>query len=198
MAKANSTQQLRIIGGQWRGRKFNFASADGLRPTGDRIRETLFNWLSADIHGARCLDLFSGSGALALEALSRGASAVELWEHNSTACALLKKHLQSMAEQMPQQQARVVQGDTLQNLKAGNPSKPFDIVFMDPPFAAGFWESSAELLEQHGWLHPDSLIYVESPRDNLPKLPNNWRNWRCKNSGQVCYQLFIAGELPNN
>lgn len=192
MTKANPTQQLRIIGGQWRGRKFNFASADGLRPTGDRIRETLFNWLSGDIHGARCLDLFSGSGALAFEALSRGAATVELWEYNNAACSLLKQHIQTMAEQMPQQHAKVVQGDTLKNLNAGNPGEAFDIVFMDPPFAADFWESSSKLLQHQGWLHPDSLIYVESPKNQLPKLPNNWRNWRSKNSGQVCYQLFIA------
>ena len=174
------------------GESLRLANAEGLRPTGDRIRETLFNWLSGDIHGARCLDLFSGSGALALEALSRGASQVDLWEHNRAACALLNTHLQAMAQQMPEQQANVVQGDTLNNLQTGKPEHAYDVVFMDPPFAANLWETSAALLEQNGWLHPESLIYVESPKDNLPKLPNNWRNWRCKNSGQVCYQLFIA------
>lgn len=192
MTKANSPQQLRIIGGSWRGRKFNFASADGLRPTGDRIRETLFNWLSSDIQGARCLDLFSGSGALALESLSRGASEVTLWEQNPTACALLKQHLHTMAEQLGDKQAEVLQGDSIARLKQNKPKSPYDIVFMDPPFANNLWDETAALLNQHNWLHPESLIYIESPKNQLPQIPSNWRNWRCKNSGQVCYQLFIA------
>lgn len=192
MTKANSPQQLRIIGGSWRGRKFNFANADGLRPTGDRIRETLFNWLSSDIRESRCLDLFSGSGALALEALSRGASDVTMWEQDTTACALLEQHLKTMTEQLGQQQAEVLQGDSITRLRQKNPNTAYDIVFMDPPFASNLWNEAAELLNQHNWLHPDSLIYVESPKNLLPQVPSNWRNWRCKSSGQVCYQLFIA------
>lgn len=192
MSKANPTQQLRIIGGQWRGRKFNFPSADGLRPTGDRIRETLFNWLSSDIYGARCLDLFAGSGALALEALSRGASHVRLWEANKTAYQQLQNHIKTLQPQLGEQEAQLNHGDCLIELAQHNESAPFDIIFMDPPFAANMWETAAELLEQNNWLHPDSLIYIESPKNQLPKLPEKWRNWRCKNTGQVCYQLYIA------
>lgn len=192
MSKVNSTQQLRIIGGQWRGRKFNFPSADGLRPTGDRIRETLFNWLSSDIHGARCLDLFAGSGALALEALSRGAAHVGLWEANRAACQQLQNHIKTLQSQLGEQEAQLSHGDSLIKLAQRNEGAPFDIIFMDPPFAANLWETAAELLEQNNWLHPDSLIYIESPKNQLPKLPENWRNWRCKNTGQVCYQLYIA------
>lgn len=192
MSKVNSTQQLRIIGGQWRGRKFNFPSADGLRPTGDRIRETLFNWLSSDIHGARCLDLFAGSGALALEALSRGAAHVELWEANRAACQQLQNHIKTLQSQLGEQETQISHGDSLTMLAQHNEGAPFDIIFMDPPFAANLWETAAELLEQNNWLHPDSLIYIESPKNQLPKLPENWRNWRCKNTGQVCYQLYIA------
>ncbi|WP_299981497.1 16S rRNA (guanine(966)-N(2))-methyltransferase RsmD [uncultured Pseudoteredinibacter sp.] len=192
MSKANPTQQLRIIGGQWRGRKFNFPSADGLRPTGDRIRETLFNWLSSDIYGARCLDLFAGSGALALEALSRGAAHVALWEANKTAYQQLQNHIKTLQPQLGEQEAQLNHGDCLMELAQHNESAPFDIIFMDPPFAANMWETAAELLEQNNWLHPDSLIYIESPKNQLPKLPEKWRNWRCKNTGQVCYQLYIA------
>lgn len=192
MSKVNSIQQLRIIGGQWRGRKFNFPSADGLRPTGDRIRETLFNWLSSDIHGARCLDLFAGSGALALEALSRGATHVELWEANKAAYQQLQNHIKTMQAQLGEQEAQLSHADSLKKLAQQNEGAPFDIIFMDPPFAANLWETAAELLEQNHWLHPDSLIYIESPKNQLPKLPENWRNWRCKNTGQVCYQLYIA------
>ena len=127
--RTGSTNQLRIIGGQWRGRKLNFPDIDGLRPTGDRIRETLFNWLTGDLPASRCLDLFAGAGSLGLEALSRGASQVVLLEKHPQAASQLQAHLSTLNCS----QGQAVQTDSLQWL-ANHQGEGFDIVFMDPPF----------------------------------------------------------------
>ncbi|MCV6615583.1 MAG: 16S rRNA (guanine(966)-N(2))-methyltransferase RsmD [Cellvibrionaceae bacterium] len=182
--------QLRIIGGHWRGRKLAFAETEGLRPTGDRIRETLFNWLAADIGGSRCLDLFSGSGALGLEALSRGAAEVQLWEQNKRACELLSKHLQTLNPSARSQLAKVYQGDSISRLERDTPAAGFDIVFMDPPFSLDLWNRSAEALEKQGWLAEEALVYVESPKNQALQLPPNWKLWRQKQTGQVSFQLL--------
>ncbi len=181
----NSRNSLRIIGGRWRGRKLIFPEIEGLRPTGDRIRETLFNWLAAYLPESRCLDLFAGSGALGIEALSRGAANVTLLEKNSTAAAQLRTHLQNLNTH----EGSVLTTDTLTWLnQAGT---PMDIVFIDPPFQANLWQKTFELLETHGWTSNNSAIYVESPRNLSLQTPANWQLHREKHTGQVSYRLFF-------
>lgn len=177
---------MRIIGGSWRGRKLTFPAVDGLRPTGDRIRETLFNWLAPDIQGARCLDLFAGSGALGLEALSRGAGFSLLLEQHPLAIQSLNSNLALLQAT----NGRAEQQDTLAWLQRGNQGEPYDLVFIDPPFALNFWEPVANYLEQGQWLTEDAVIYVEAP-GNLPlTLPANWLLHRDKRAGQVSYRLY--------
>ncbi|BFM13877.1 16S rRNA (guanine(966)-N(2))-methyltransferase RsmD [Maricurvus nonylphenolicus] len=176
---------LRIIGGKWRGRKLAFPSIDGLRPTGDRIRETLFNWLTAELPGSQCLDLFAGSGALGLEALSRGAGQVTLLEKDSSAANQLRQHLTTLEAS----DGQVINSDSLTWLK--QPASPVDIVFIDPPFQADLWQSVCEALENGGWLKAGSAIYIETPKDTLFSAPTNWQLHREKHSGQVSYRLYF-------
>lgn len=160
-------------------------AAEGLRPTGNRIRETLFNWLQTRVPGSRCLDLFAGTGALGLEALSRGAAYCALVEFNTKVC----HQLQTNARLLQAQNCDVVCADALQYLRQP-PDQPFDVVFLDPPFAANLWEIAAEQLTIPGWLHADSVIYVETPAGLQWALPDNWRPFRQKKSGQVTYCLY--------
>jgi len=183
--RAGSARVLRIIGGRWRGRKLRFPASAEIRPTPDRVRETLFNWLAAAPQGAACLDLFAGSGALGLEALSRGAAHVTFVEQDAPAA----RELRSRLEEWQAVGAQVVRTDALRYL-AGTP-RPFDIVFLDPPFKAPLLESVATLLESQPWLQPNALIYVECPaRAGLPSLPQSWRLLRAKRAGEVGYHLF--------
>ncbi len=196
MSKASSTprsnrsaiSQLRIIGGQWRGRKLTFPDIEGLRPTGDRIRETLFNWLAPDIQGAKVLDLFAGSGALGLEALSRGAEMAVLIEKHPQAASHLVAHLKTLSAE----NAKVLSMDALQFLQQGNSGNPYNIVFIDPPFSADLWQPIVGLLDQAPWLAADAWIYVETPKDSIWQSPANWQLHRDKTAGQVRYRLFIA------
>lgn len=186
--------QLRIIGGRWRGRQLSFANADGLRPTGDRIRETLFNWLAPDLHGARCLDLFAGSGALGLEALSRGAAEVIMIEQNKDAHRHINQHLEQLKDELQLQQASVVKGSCLEwLLKPRQPSPQFDVVFIDPPFAQNLWNDCINSLVQTNALAENAAIYIESPRDQQLICPQSWQLHRSKNAGSVKYQLYYAG-----
>jgi len=179
---------IRIIGGSLRGRRFRFADVPEIRPTPDRVRETLFNWLGSRVPGARCLDLFAGSGALGLEALSRGAASTVFVEQNAVAV----RALAALVEEWKLQNTRTERGDALHFLATGAAtSAPRDIVFLDPPFAAGLLSQAASLLEQHGWLAPEALIYVEAPaRDALPSLPATWQLAKTKRAGEVGYHLF--------
>jgi len=180
------SNQLRIIGGKWRGRKLQFPSVDGLRPTGDRIRETLFNWLAPFIHGAHCLDLFAGSGALGLEALSRGAGRSVLIERNQLAASSLRQHLQTL-----EANAEVIQDDALAWLKSANNKITFELVFLDPPFSQALWNESCELLANSDILATGSLIYIETPSNTpLDTIPENWALWREKVAGAVTYRLY--------
>lgn len=181
-----STHQLRIIGGQWRGRKLGFPAIEGLRPTGDRIRETLFNWLAPELNGARCLDVFAGSGALGLEALSRGAAISVLCERDARAVAQLRAHL----ELLRASGGKVVHGDSLAHLQQGNHEAPFDVVFIDPPFALNLWQATIDALETGNWLADDASVYVEANKDSLYLPPANWQLHRDKQAGQVNYRLF--------
>lgn len=192
--KPKGSNQLRIIGGLWRGRKLGFPDVDGLRPTGDRIRETLFNWLAPDIQGAHCLDLFAGSGALGLEALSRGAHSSLLLEKHAAAAQQLKHNLQLLQAD----NGRVEQVDSLQWLKQQQPPHSFDIAFIDPPFALDLWEPIAAALEAQAWLSEDAVIYLEAPRDAQLQLPANWQLHRDKQAGQVSYRLYHRHNPTDN
>lgn len=177
--------QIRLIGGQWRGRKLPVPDSPGLRPTTDRVRETLFNWLAPSMVDARCLDCFAGSGALGLEALSRYAAQATLLEMERGVAQQLQKNLATLKAG----NARVVNTNTLAFLaQAGT---PHDIVFVDPPFRKGLLEETLTLLESNGWLADDALIYVESEVENgLPPVPASWQLHREKVAGQVAYRLY--------
>lgn len=178
--------QLRIIGGQWRSRQFNFPMAHGLRPTPNRVRETLFNWLAPYVEGAKVLDLFAGSGALFLEALSRGAGSALALDLNSAAINSLRGHLLTLRCDNGQ----LLQTDALRHLEQ-QPATPFDLVFLDPPFSQGLLLPACTLLEEKGWLASDAWVYTES--ENPPSslgLPGNWRLHREQKAGQVYYALW--------
>jgi 16S rRNA (guanine966-N2)-methyltransferase len=176
--------QVRIIGGTHRGRKLPVPDLPGLRPTGDRIRETLFNWLQEQIPGASCLDLFAGSGALGLEAASRGAGRVVMLERAASAVEQLRKNVDLLGEQG----IRIEQADALEWLRGRG--EPFDIVFLDPPFAEDLLEICCRQLEQNGWLKSGASIYIESDvKKGIPELPAGWRMVREKKAGQVAYYL---------
>ncbi len=164
-----------------------FADAPGLRPTTDRIRETLFNWLQPYVPGARCLDLFAGSGALGLEALSRGAGEVVFVEKNRHVTAVLRQQL----EVLQAAEARVIEADALGYLEKP-PPRPFDIVFLDPPFHKGLLAECILRLEQHRWLAPGAYVYLEAEKTaGVPAVPDNWRVVRSKHAGQVGYHLAL-------
>jgi 16S rRNA (guanine966-N2)-methyltransferase len=184
--KASQNNQLRIIGGIWRGRKLGFPDIDGLRPTGDRIRETLFNWLAPEIQGARCLDVFAGSGALGVEALSRGAAASVMIERDAKAAVQLRTNL----DLLKADKGQVINADALSLLQRGNQDEPFHIVFVDPPFKLDFWQAVIDSLEAGNWLADDATIYIESRRDVNYQAPLNWQLHRDKHTGQVSYRLF--------
>jgi 16S rRNA (guanine966-N2)-methyltransferase len=176
--------RIRIVGGDLRGSRIDVADAPGLRPTPERVRETLFNWLQPVISGARVLDLFAGTGALGIEALSRGAASVLFVERDRSLATALRGHLQRLR----QSAGRVEVADAV-NWLEGTPA-PFDLVFLDPPFAAGLWSKVAKRLEHGGWLAPHAWIYVESPSDVTPQLPAGWQLHREGRAGDVRYALY--------
>lgn len=181
-----ATGQLRIIGGQWRSRRLNFPQAPGLRPTPDRVRETLFNWLAPHVEGARVLDAFAGSGALYLEALSRGALMGLALDANSEAIASLRHNL----ELLKCANGQLLQSDALRYLE-NQAAQPFDLVFLDPPFHQGLLHTACDVLERKGWLADAAWVYTES--ESVPSslgLPANWRLHREKQAGQVHYALW--------
>ncbi len=177
---------VRIIAGKWRGRRLPVADSPGLRPTGDRVREMLFNWLQGAVAGRRVLDLFAGSGALGLEAASRGAAEVLLLEKQPRLAA----HLRELVESLPGATGlQVRQADALRWLDTP-PEQAFDLVFVDPPFARNLWLPVLQALQQPGWLAEGGLVYVESPVRNAPPLPPGWRLLKEKASGEVLSRLL--------
>jgi 16S rRNA (guanine966-N2)-methyltransferase len=163
-----------------------FPELPGLRPTGDRIRETLFNWLQAVLPGARCLDLFAGSGALGLEAASRGAGEVVMLDQAPAVVKQLRQHVADLGLE----QVRIEQADALAWLGQGG-SESFDIVFLDPPFGSDFLEECCKRLEDGNWLNPEARVYIETDvLESLPVLPEDWRILRQKKAGQVAYYLI--------
>ncbi len=180
--------ELRIIGGSWRGRRIRFAPLPDLRPSPDRVRETLFNWLREAIAGSRCLDLFAGSGALGLEALSRGAASATFVERDPQAVRALESNLGLLQASG----AQVHRDDALRYLRG--PASPCDVVFLDPPFASEILAEVCGLLETRGWLSPSAFIYMERPaREPLPDLPGAWNLVRSKRAGEVGYHLARRG-----
>jgi len=178
------TSQVRIIGGDWRGRKLEFpATAHQLRPTPGRIRETLFNWLSYDIKGARCLDLYAGSGALGVEALSRGAAEVTFVESDRASSRLLEQNLDRLGRP-----CRVYTMDARRFLRQVD--RTWDIVFLDPPYRHGMLQQIIGLLQAHQRLAEKALIYMEAERElGAIKLPPGWHYLKQKKAGQIEYFL---------
>ncbi|HBI21363.1 MAG TPA: 16S rRNA (guanine(966)-N(2))-methyltransferase RsmD [Legionella sp.] len=176
-------QTIRIIGGQYRGKKLAFPDLDGLRPTPDRVRETLFNWLMHFIRGARCLDAFSGSGALGFEAFSRGASRVVFIERAPTAFA----HLQKVAAAFHAPALKVVLADACMYMQ--QTSEPFDIVFVDPPFDQSHLLRCIETLAHSPLLVEGGLLYLETPVERVLDA-RIWEVVKSKKSGQVVYALY--------
>ena len=177
--------QVRIIGGKWRGRKLAVSAADGLRPTPDRIRETLFNWLGDLCRGAAVLDCFAGSGALGFEALSRGAARLVLLEQNRAAL----KQLRAAADVLAAAQAEIIAGEALASI-AGLQHR-FDLVFIDPPYAQPRLRGETfGALESRGLLANGALVYFEWPRGETFELPSAQLDWhKSKSAGQVNYAI---------
>ena len=176
--------RIRIIAGTLRNSRLDVPHAVGLRPTSDRVRETLFNWLAPVLDGARCLDLFAGTGALGVEAASRGAREVVFVERDFA----LAKALEANLARLKVGVGKVEQREALVFLATA--PRPFDIAFVDPPFDAGLWRDACEALESRGWLAPHAYIYVESPRDVVPEVPPSWTPHREGHAGEVRYALY--------
>lgn len=174
--------EFRIIAGQWRRRKLKFPALPGIRPSPDRVRETLFNWLREHVEGARCLDLFAGSGALGLEALSRGAARVVFVDRERAAVEALRAHLESLHAEG----GEVFQSDALAWLSAA--PRPFDLVFLDPPFESELLVAVLTALSR-GWLKPRAFVYMEYPADRPPPLSSPWQVWRESRAGRVGFSL---------
>lgn len=178
-------QQLRIIGGDWRSRRIRFADAPGLRPTMDRVRETVFNWLQWDIEGKSILDCFAGSGALGYEALSRSAKDVTFLELNPKAASCIKESLQSLEAH----NAQVWQSDALVWLDQQTTLEAFDVIFLDPPFGKNLLSPAVELISSR--VKIGCLIYVEVEAGaDLSCIPNNWIESKRKDGKEFSFMLF--------
>jgi 16S rRNA (guanine966-N2)-methyltransferase len=180
---------VRIIGGGWRGRRVSFPDIPGLRPTPDRVRETLFNWLQHAVAGARCLDLFAGSGALGLEALSRGAKELVFVEQAVPASRTLQVQLIRLGGE---RSGRVVEMGAVRFLRSAAAiyGGPFDIVFLDPPFGRDALAGYVPMLDAGEWLKTGALVYLENEKaEGVPLLPARWELLKSKSAGEVGYHL---------
>ena len=178
--------RLRIVAGKWRSRLLPIPDVEGLRPTSERIRETLFNWLGPRIHGMRCLDLYAGTGALGLEALSRDAAEVVFVESSSTALQALRHSVETLQAAG----ADIVHGDAMAYLRRSKPES-FDIVFLDPPFADNSIDDLCRLIAERRLLRPAGCVYIEQDRQApLPDLPEGWQVRKSKTAGNVRYSLL--------
>jgi len=192
-----STNTLRIIAGKWRSRKLSFPDAQGLRPTADRVRETLFNWLQNYIAQESCLDLFAGSGACGMEALSRDASHVTFIDNSAAALAAIRSNLQILGAgkntfTLHRQDALSWLDSASLDAAAGSAKKQhYGIAFVDPPFAAELLEPACQKLEDSDVLKPQALIYVESGTSLARvRLPANWLMLKTKQAGAVSFCLY--------
>ena len=176
---------VRIIAGAWRGRRIHFPDMPALRPTPDRVRETLFNWLQHSIAGTRVLDLFAGSGALGLEALSRGAREAVFVEQFPVAARALQEQLARFGGAA---KGRILEMGAARFLRT--PGAPFDLAFLDPPFGTNALAEYIPLLDSGNWLNVGSLIYLENERAaGVPALPDHWELLKSKSAGEVGYHL---------
>mgnify|MGYP003572201162 FL=1 len=181
--------QLRIIGGKWRSRKLAFPQQGNLRPTPDRVRETVFNWLQAEVPGSCCLDMFAGSGALGFEAASRGAVEVVMIEQNRDAASALTRNI----ELLDAGNIQLVIADAIEWLK--NNQRAFDIVFLDPPYKADLLGKCCEALESGQSLAENAKIYLEHALgDDKIVIPESWECLKNKSAGQVTYKLFSRAQ----
>jgi 16S rRNA (guanine966-N2)-methyltransferase len=187
-ASAGYPQRLRIIGGDWRGRQLQVVESEGLRPTPDRVRETLFNWLQTRIAGAYCLDLFAGTGALCLESLSRGAARVVMVEKAHAVALNIRQNIEKLGASA----AELIETDAERYLQG--PVESFDIIFVDPPFRhSGMIDTCLAAIDQRGWIKPGGWVYIEAPSERgQPVLPAGWQLERSKIAGQVGYHLARA------
>lgn len=190
MAAHTESGSVRIIGGKWRSRIIRFDDAEGLRPTTDRIRETVFNWLQPYIHQSRCLDLFAGSGVLGFETLSRGARELVFIEQNKKTSNSLRDNI----NRLQAENVTVYNQDALAWLQSAQSeqhcNERFDLVFLDPPFHAGLLTESCMLLNNSRCLAEDAIIYVEYNAGADIEVPENWLALKEKTAGQVVYRLF--------
>ena len=185
MSKSKKSNGVRIISGVWRGRRLQVADVPGLRPTGDRGRETLFNWLQPWISGADCADLFAGTGALGFEAASRGANSVLMIEKDPRAQEVLAQSI----EQLHAEQVNLKRGGamrSIEDLKADS----FDMVFVDPPFDSNLGGLVLERLDRNACVRHGGFVYVESPASTQIPPPDRWSVWRDQQMGEVRMQLF--------
>lgn len=183
------TNSIRIIGGQWKTRKLEVIDQEGLRPSTDRIRETLFNWLMPMISSTRVLDCYAGTGILGFESLSRGAKWVTFLEKESRVIRQLKEN----RLKLNCDQCEITQTDRLSYLKK-NQASLYDLVFIDPPFHHNLASQTVELLESHGWVKEGSYIYVETELYAPFVAPRSWRLHREIKTKQIHSQLFIKGD----
>ena len=187
-SKAKASK-LRIISGEWRSRQLPIPDVQGLRPTPDKVRETLFNWINYSIPGAVCGDFFCGSGALGLEALSRGAKHVSFVDNSRV---VIQQMIDNLAT-LKAENADVTAQNAAVFLESATPT-PLDIVFLDPPFRKGWLTQIIPLLEK-GWLAEEALVYIEMEKETaLPALPVNWALIKEKTAGQLVYRLFEIGQ----
>lgn len=190
-SKGGGRGEVRIIGGQWRGRRLRFNAVDGLRPTLDRFRETLFNWLMFEVEGARCLDLFAGSGALGLEALSRGARQVDFVDASATVCQDIRQHLNTLGSD----RGRVWQSTAESWLKTHAGQGPYDLIFLDPPFHQDLLQVCFHWLEKNGYLAEGCKIYLEAESSfERAKLPYHWQVLKEKDAKNKVFFLLQPGK----
>ncbi|WP_143871448.1 16S rRNA (guanine(966)-N(2))-methyltransferase RsmD [Catenovulum sediminis] len=190
MKPALSAGFVRIIAGQWKGRKLSVADLPGLRPTTDRVKETLFNWLMFEVAESRVLDCYAGSGSLSFEALSRGARYATLLEKSKAAAVSLKANLSNL-KGLPPSAAAVVQTDTLDYLQTHNSAESYDIIFIDPPFRQGLLEKTCRLVTENNYIAKQGLIYLEYENELAQlTLPSSWKLLKSQTAGQSKYQLY--------
>ncbi len=181
--------RLRIVAGNWRSRLLKIIDEPGLRPTSERIRETLFNWLRPVTDGAHCLDLFAGTGALGIEALSRGAAHVVFVEKSAKLAAAIRNNL----DELQAASAEVIQRDAMDYLRNADP-EPFDIVFLDPPFDTDMLSEACSILQKRGLLAENAVVYLERSKSrDKPALPEGWAITHEKVAGKVSYSLASTG-----
>lgn len=179
---------IHVIGGRLRGSRLSVPTLPGLRPTPQRLRQTLFDWLAPVIPGATALDAFAGTGALGIEALSRGAGQVTFFERDR----IQARAIESDLARLRQDGGKVRCVDTLAAL-AGPPPGKFDVVFLDPPFGSRAWEPAGGLLDANGWLATEAWVYVETGTADVWREPTRWRLHRRRTAGAVAAALFRVG-----